>query len=169
MQLSSASLPTLQIRNFSFCAHPGAVGGGALCLASLPVPGVLPGGSGTVRAGGTRGAEQRTQPGLFPALRSRRGVFTPAFFFLSHLQVGSQTGGALLLELSCTGAPLPPEQLALEMFVLPLLWATGQEEEQAALLAMQLTEMLWACHKQRGANLVPCWSWNIPPASKLGS
>lgn len=96
------------------------------------------------------------------------GVLPQLFFFLSHLQVGSQTGGALLLELSCTGAPLPPEQLALEMLVLALLWATGQEEEQAALLAMQLTEMLWACHKQRGANLVPCWSWDVPPSLQTG-
>lgn len=38
------------------------------------------------------------------------------------------------------------------------------EQEQAALLATQLAEMLQACHKQRGANLVSRRSWDVPPS-----
>ena len=36
-------------------------------------------------------------------------------------------------------------------------------QEQAALLAKQLEEMLQAGHKQHGASPVPCWRWDVPP------
>lgn len=51
------------------------------------------------------------------------------------------------------------------MFALALLRAMGQE--QAALLATQLLEMLPACRKQRGASLVPCRIWDVPPSLQI--
>lgn len=66
---------------------------------------------------------------------------------------------------SCADAPLLRELLTLEMFALALLRAMGQE--QAALLATQLLEMLPACRKQRGANLVPCRIWDVPPSLQI--
>lgn len=71
LQVFSASLPTLQIRDFSFCAHPGAVGGEALCLVSLPVPGVLPLGSGRVQAASAR---------ALPGSAQQAWAFYPSFF-----------------------------------------------------------------------------------------
>lgn len=164
LQLFSASLPTLEIRTFSFHVCPRAVGGDALCLVPLPVPGVLPHGLGRVQAGSsTRGAEQHAQPGasLCPGsswlCTARVGFLPKLFSFLScrlSLRVVVPSCLSSAAPASFTDAPLLLERLALGMFVLTLPWAAGQE--QAALLATQLMEMLPACCKQREADLVLC-------------
>lgn len=65
----------------------------------------------------------------------------------------------LVARTSCTGAPLLPEPLALA-----LLWAVGQE--QAALLATQLVELLWACCERVGPPSCCAGAGMCPPAPK---
>lgn len=79
-------------------------------------------------------------PRLFPALCTPGVGLLPNSFSCPTCRLGLRPVVHSCLisaaRTSCTDTPLLPELLALEMFVLALLWAMGQE--QVALLAMQL-------------------------------